>query len=469
MIDLNHLEKYRENNRIEAKRALGGLPKSVWETYSAFANTLGGIILLGVEEHRDKTLHTVDLPDPVRLVSEFWEIADNPRLTSVNILSEDDVRIENVGGDHIIVITVPRAKRSLKPVYVDGNPLNTYRRSGEGDYRCSKEEYQSMLRDASMKTQDMRILEQMDMGAFNLNSVRSYRGKLDGAGVAEPEPELLQRLGAAEVGEDGELHPTAAGLLMFGGANDIVREYPHYSLDFREYDGERCTRLLSGDEGWSGNLFDFYVTAFERLKSSLPDAENAQAVRSAVGEALANCLVNADYYGSGGIIVIKRPERIIMSNPGDFRIEVSAAKSGGFSDPRNSVLMKLFNLIGVGEREGSGIPGIIYAWRQQGWSEPAIRQSCNPSRIELLLPLTKGGDKKLRIKTEGSKAAVKSAVKRAMIIEYLTDHAEGGVDELSELLEVKPSNVKTLVGGLIDEGIVSAEESGGRYIFRLKA
>lgn len=96
VIDLNNIEKYRENNRIEAKKATGGLPKSLWETYSSFANTLGGIILLGVEEYRDKSLHPVNLPDPDELIEEFWERANDIQKVSTNILSYDDVYVQKL-------------------------------------------------------------------------------------------------------------------------------------------------------------------------------------------------------------------------------------------------------------------------------------------------------------------------------------------------------------------------------------
>ena len=58
------------------------------------------------------------------------------------------------------LIHISRAERSYKPVYVDGNPLCTYRRNGEGDYRCTREEYQAMVRDASVRTQDMLVLNE---------------------------------------------------------------------------------------------------------------------------------------------------------------------------------------------------------------------------------------------------------------------------------------------------------------------
>ena len=40
---------FRECVTLECKRAKTEVPKSVWETYSAFANTIGGTILLGIE------------------------------------------------------------------------------------------------------------------------------------------------------------------------------------------------------------------------------------------------------------------------------------------------------------------------------------------------------------------------------------------------------------------------------------
>ena len=149
MLDFGNLHNYRENNRIEAKEALGGLPESIWETYSAFANAEGGIILLGVEELPDKSLHALDILDPQWLIDDFWAIINDPAQVSVNILSEEDIQIHEVDGRHIIAITVPEADRRQKPVHLLRNPYReTYRRSGEGDYRCTREEVEAMLREA---------------------------------------------------------------------------------------------------------------------------------------------------------------------------------------------------------------------------------------------------------------------------------------------------------------------------------
>ncbi len=477
MIDLKQIEKYKENNRIEAKKALGGLPHSIWETYSAFANTLGGIILLGVEEYRDKTLHTVDLPNPEKLVTEFFKLLNDPRKASVNILTQKDVKITRVDGDRIIIINVPRADRTQKPVFVDGSIANTYRRSGEGDYRCTEEERGAMLRDAALKTQDMRILEDVPMSVFSLSSVRGYRWQMrlsrpDHVWEKLKDEDFLLRIGAAGKGADGKTHPTAAGLLMFGKETDIIREYPEYSL---RYDSEiddplpikDAVSYLADETGC--NIFDFCFRAFGRLRgdvAALAPGTDTAPVYKAVREALTNCIVNADYCGRGGVSVLRRENAIIMSNPGVFRIDLNAAKSGGVSDPRNGTLLKMFNLIDMSERVGSGIPNILRVWREHGWADPVITQSDRPDRTTVALSFKK---RKRGRRTDGVSALINAEKRKNNVVEYLTYRVSADLSELSKVLELSPSRARPFLQKLTDENILTAEGDRENRIYKLKA
>ena len=491
MLDFSNIQKYRENNRIEAKKALGGLPRSIWETYSAFANTLGGVILLGVEEYADKSLHPVNLPDPEGMVREFWNAINNPSKASINILTDRNVQIVEIEGNRIIEITVPRAERGVKPVYIDGNPLTgSYRRNGEGDYRCTREEVQAMLRDAAVKTQDMIVLETMDLDVFDYDSLHRYRNRMKNHRPGHVWEELsdvdfLYKLGAVDRGENGQLHPTAAGLLMFGYEYEIVKEFPHYFLDYQERmdDTTRWTdRIVSTSGEWSGNIFDFYFRVYQRIAQDVKipfKMENGERiddtpVHGALREALANCLINADYYGTRGLVIIKSKNEITISNPGGFRIDINEARSGGVSDPRNGALIKMFNLINIGECAGSGIPNIYSVWHTQGWQEPTITESFAPERITLTLsvgkkPLIKNADKKPLIKNVDKKISSKTQSQREAIIEYLTVNVSAPNAALAQLLDLKPTRVRELLKGLIEDGIVVSEGDKKNRIYKLKS
>ena len=146
MIDLSNVNAYRESIQIEAKKSLGGLPESLWETYSAFANAEGGVILLGVEELKDRSLHPVDLPDPDALIQEFWEILNDPDRVSANILSTAAITWVEFEGKDVIAIEVPKAEPKDRPVYIGRDPYaGSYVRRGDGDYRCTPEEVRQML------------------------------------------------------------------------------------------------------------------------------------------------------------------------------------------------------------------------------------------------------------------------------------------------------------------------------------
>jgi len=341
------------------------------------------------------------------------------------------------------------------------------------------------MRDAAIKTQDMLVLENMELDAFDYDSVKRYRIRMKtyrpGHVWEELEDvEFLYNLGAVGRSGDGKMHPTAAGLLMFGYEYEIVKEFPAYFLDYQEqFDpNTRWTdRIVSSSGDWSGNVYDFYFRVYNKITQDIKvpfkleggDRIDDTPVHKALREALANCLINADYYGRQGLVIIKKKDVITLSNPGGFRIDVEAAKSGGVSDPRNSTLIKMFNLIDVGERAGSGIPNIFSVWKKQGWSAPVINESFEPDRITLSLTIGKSGDKKAAIKSGDKKAAAKTVAHKQAIISYLTENVSAKSTEIAELLGLKPTRAKEILAEMVDEDILVPEGSNKNRIYKLKS
>ena len=123
LFEIEKFDKYKEDNRREVKKANGGLPNDMWETYSAYANTYGGVIILGVKELPDKHWKTTGLKvaDKEKILDNLWNLLHNPNKVSINLLSESDVETYEIGEDVIIVMEVPMAKRSQKPVYINND------------------------------------------------------------------------------------------------------------------------------------------------------------------------------------------------------------------------------------------------------------------------------------------------------------------------------------------------------------
>lgn len=305
--NMSQFDSYREDNRREVKKAKGGLPVSLWETYSAFANCYGGVIILGVKENKDGSWYMTGLENAFKLRKDFWDTINNKNKVSANLLTDSAVEIYEENGNVIMVIHVPKAKREQKPVYINGDMFSgTFRRNWEGDYHCDRNEVLAMLRDQPEETADMKVLQDMSLEVLNSDTVHAYRNR-------------------------------------------------HMA-----YRTEHVWERLS-DEA----------------------------------------------YIPRGIVIRKDAESIVMENPGSIRTGKSQMLKGGISDPRNKALMKMLNLIGIGERAGSGVPDIYSVWAQQGWKQPEVIEEYGPDRTVLKLLFAKNTDKKALIKSADKKALIK--------------------------------------------------------------
>lgn len=391
-----------EGLHVEFKKAEFDLPKSIWETYSAFANTDGGVIILGVSENKKNKFITTGVANAGKIIKEFWNQVNNTQKVNSNIVFNKEVRVIKYENKEFVLIRVPRANRQEKPVFLNNNVLTgSYRRNADGDYKCSNEEVKAMLRDQSDISADTLTFEEIALKEIITDTLRRYRIRFQNLKPNHiwnnlRDEEFLLKIGGAKR-INNKLQPTLAGMVMFGSESIITSVLPNYFLDYREKNSEEdirwVDRIYSSSGSWSGNLFDFYFMVTEKILSNTKVAFQLNDItridetpfHEAIREAIANTLIHADYNGTRGIVIEKVSNKLKLQNPGTFRISITAASEGGISDPRNASVFKCFSLVGIGERAGSGLHSIYYVWNNFGFVRPVLKEFFNPERISFVV------------------------------------------------------------------------------------
>lgn len=479
MAFLDSPDDLHESQTLEFKEASGGLPDDLWETYSAFANTEGGKIVLGVREDEPGSFSPVGVQDPRELESEFWKTVRNQRRVEKDVMLYDGVATESTLGVRLLVISVPRAERGTKPVRVydrRAKAFVAYLRRGESDVVATDSDLRLMTYDG-VPGADRAPLEGYDPEALCGKTIARYRSAFLSSKPlspwnVDPEEDFLYHIGALARGRDGLMHPTQAGLLAFGWEYEITSYLPHYLLDYREESTEGLRwddRVVSQDSEWSGNVIDFYLTVSGRLarRFRMPFSTNADGTRhgsrnpatEAANEALVNALAHAYYGGTGSVRVVLRPDRLEVSNPGSMLVDRRVAIAGGFSEARNPTLMRIFSLIGASDRAGSGLCEIWSTWGSLYGSAPVLEERHSPSCVTLSLPLPAGAG-----------AAAPATDPSASVLEAVSG-AEGGLTPSEAFGAGLYPSVRTAqkqMRALFDAGLVSRRRDGRswRYLSR---
>lgn len=490
-----YLETLLERNEcddLEYKSAAGGFPESFWETYSAFANTDGGTIVLGVTESNGKFyLDRLSAEQIEKYRKDFWNNVNNRSTVSRNLMKSDDLVIGNFNGFSFMVFFVPRASREQRPVYRTMNPYNgTFKRNYEGDYKCTEKEVQRMFADADTSCPaDSRILRNFSMNDIDKESVQQYRrlfaiAKPDHPWLAESNFDLIRKLGGYRkdrvTKEEGF---TLAGMLMFGKTEAITDNeccpnfFPDYQERLSDNPDERWTNRICHDGTWECNLFQFYRLVLPRLQAVLPKPfrleENIRRDETpahvAVREALANLLIHADYSENASLTAQLYKNKIVFSNPGTMLVSKQQYYHGGESVCRNKALQTMFMMLGTAEKAGSGVDKILKGWREQNWRVPMIETKCQPDKVVLTMRMETIMDDNVKDKlvTIFGKQIVNIGHERLVVLNIVCTDGFVTNEGLRSILNIHKAEIADLLKDMCKSNLLITEGYGRGTKYRL--
>ena len=409
MQELKSLIYQGEKVDVECKKAQGKVPDSVYETYSSFANTKGGMIVLGVLEDKTKVIpeerfiiQGVDNHEKLR--EDFWNTINSQKVNA-NILVDDNVYAVEEDGIALLVIEVPRADFTVRPVYKGENPFKgTYKRNHEGDYHAKEYEVRAMIRDQSAEGNDSTILEGYSMDDIDADTLERYRIMFNSWNPQHvwrelPDKEFLEMLGGYRRDRREKVEGlTVAGLLMFGSGLAIRDEFDNIFMDYRnETDADDETRWvdrITYDGTWENNLFNFFRKVTPKLTEDLKKPfvlkdmqriEDTQ-VHKAIREAFVNMIIHADYRMDAGVLkIVKFNDGFRFSNPGSLKLPKEQIYKGGESKARNPHMQTMLRMVGFCDNAGSGFPDILKIWSDNGWEIPELMEDTILNQVTLIL------------------------------------------------------------------------------------
>lgn len=408
--DINTLLQVGERISFECKKCENQIPKSVWETYSSFANTVGGIIVLGITEHMEepdqaKRFEITGVNNPTKLKKEFFDTLNSNKVNR-NILIEEDVDIVEYEGHSLLVINIPQVDYRQRPIYINGNMMNgSFKRNYEGDYHCTEDDVKAMIRDANDSGNDSVLMENYTMDDIDSNTLAAYRNRFRTANMDHvwndySDKDFLLNMGGYII--DRNTHReglTLAGLLMFGKGLSIRERFDNIRMDYIDMTNllpdSRWSDRLTYDGRWENNLYNFFMTVQSKLIKDLKrpfrlegmERIDDTSIHKAVREALTNLVIHSDYMITGVLKVEKHDDCFVFSNPGSLKIPVMDIYAGGHSKARNPNMQAMFRMIGFGDNIGSGFPTILNAWKKENWRQPCLIENQDLHLVELTLTM----------------------------------------------------------------------------------
>lgn len=256
-----------ESKELEYKLSQNKLSKSFWETVSAFANTDGGLIVLGVSEDKKGSYQVVGVKNASEIRTQIFNGNNNLECISRPIINNNDVLITTYEQKQLLQVIIHPEQYNSRPVSVT---KGTYVRTDDGDRLATAEQlkYFAIERQGEI---DTRLLNNFGSDDLEQADLQSYKALLKAkkANLTADTKEFLADIGVLKkdrTSNENELKLSEGGLLFFGKFNAIMDRFPRFQLDYMKYakdsDIDWEDRVSVGDMNFpSLNIF-FSIISF---------------------------------------------------------------------------------------------------------------------------------------------------------------------------------------------------------------